>query len=358
MSMKKLIAVALLVFTSSIFAADPALNPNHPDSYTVVKGDTLWDISGRFLRSPWRWPDVWYANPQVKNPHLIYPGDVISLTYDANGKPILSVKRGHPSLKLSPGVRSERIDRAIPTIPLDAIQQFLLRPLVVSEEQLNTAPYIVQTAGEHVVAGAGDSVYIRGLKDNKKGKFSIFRPGQIYKNPVINGEGDDKDAEVLGYEAIFVGEGQLTFYKKGEEVSTLALTSSTREARVGDRIFPLDDKNFNEQFMPHAPANEVEGAIIAVFDGVSQIGKYNTVVINRGTREGMEVGHVLSVFRRGEIVPDLVTKDNRSDAVKLPDEKAGTLLVYRVSEKVSFALVMEAVRAMHLHDAVRKPTDY
>jgi hypothetical protein len=355
MSMKKLIAVALLVITSSIFAADPALNPNHPDSYTVVKGDTLWDISGRFLRSPWRWPDVWYANSQIKNPHLIYPGDVISLTYDANGKPILSVKRGHPTLKLSPGIRSERLDRAIPTIPLDAIQQFLTRPLIVSEEELKEAAYIVQPAGEHVVAGAGDSVYVRGLKDNKKAKYSLFRPGQVYKNPPINGEADD---EILGYEAIFVGEGQLTYFKKDEEVSTLALTSSTREARLGDRVFPLDDKNFNEQFMPHAPANEVEGAIIAVFDGVSQIGKYNTVVINRGKREGMEVGHVLSVFRRGEIVPDLVHKDDRDNAVKLPDEKAGAILVYRVDEKVSFALVMQAVLAMHLHDAVRKPTDY
>ena len=260
-------------------------------------------------------------------------------------------------MKLSPGLRSEKLDRAIPTIPLDAIQQFLLRPLVVSEKELNESPYIVETAGEHIVVGAGDSVYVRGLKDNKTAKYSIYRPGQVYKNPVLNGE-DEDEAEILGYEAVFIGEGQLTYFKKDEEVSTLAVTSTTREAIRGDRILPINDNDFNEQFMPHAPKNEVEGAIIAVFDGVSQIGQHNTVVINKGKRDGMEVGHVLSVFRRGEVVPDLVTKDDRDDAVKLPDEKAGTVLVYRVAEKVSFALVMEATQAMHVLDAVRKPTDY
>lgn len=357
MSMKKLLAVALLVFASGTFAANPALNPNHPDTYTVVKGDTLWDISGRFLRDPWRWPDVWHVNPQVKNPHLIYPGDVLALTYDANGKPVIKrIKRGRPTVKLSPGLRSEKLHRAIPTIPLDAIQQFLSRPLVVSEQEINESPYIVETAGEHVVVGAGDKIYVRGLKDNKSAKYSIYRPGQVYTNPDVSE--DEKEPEVLGHEAIFVGEGQLTYFRQDEEVSTLAITSSTREAKRGDLIFPINDDDYNEQFLPHAPANEVEGTIIAVFDGVTQIGQHNTVVINKGAREGMEVGHVLTVFRRGETISDVVTENIRDDVVKLPDEQAGTVLVYRVAEKVSFALVMEATRAMHVFDAVRKPTDY
>ncbi|MGD8998915.1 MAG: LysM peptidoglycan-binding domain-containing protein [Granulosicoccaceae bacterium] len=356
MSIKKLLAVALLTVSlgTSGFAADPALNPNHPDQYTVVKGDTLWDIAGRFLRDPWRWPDIWHANQQIANPHLIYPGDVITLTYDANGKPILTVKRGRQTIKLGPSVRAERLERAIPTIPLDAIRQFLNRPLVVSEEELDNAPYVVETAGEHIVVGAGDSVYVRGLAEANKGKYSVYRPGQVYRNP---GADKDDESQILGYEAIFVGEGQLTYFKQDEEVSTLALTSTTREARRGDRVMPVRDDEFDQNFMPHAPANEVEAAIIAVSDGVSQIGQHNIVVLNNGAREGIEIGHVLSVYRRGDTISDPVTTKDRNDSVKLPDELAGTIMVFRVFDKVSYALVMEAKRPMHLFDFVRKPSD-
>lgn len=358
MSIKKLLAVALLAFAvgTGVFADDlePALNPNHPDHYTVVKGDTLWDIAGRFLRDPWRWPDIWQANQQIENPHLIYPGDVITLTYDANGRPILSVKRGRETVKLSPSSRATRLDRAIPTIPLDAIRQFLNRPLVVGAEDLANAPYVVETAGEHILSGAGDNVYVRGLKDVQKDKFSVYRPGQVYRNP---GADKDDDSQILGYEAIFVGEGKLTYHKKDEEVSTLALTSTTREAHRGDLVMPIRDNEFNQHFLPHPPAKPIEAAIIAVADGVTQIGQHNIVVINNGEREGMEVGHVLSVYRRGEVIHDKVTTEDRDDTVKLPDELAGTLMVFRVFDKVSYALVMEATRPMHVYDFVRKPDD-
>jgi hypothetical protein len=356
MSIKKLLAVALLTVSlgSSGFAADPALNPNHPDQYTVVKGDTLWDIAGRFLRDPWRWPNIWQANQQIANPHLIYPGDVISLTYDANGKPVLTVKRGRQTIKLSPTARAERLDRAIPTIPLDAIRQFLNRPLVVSQEELDGSAYVVETAGEHIVVGAGDSVYVRGLTDAKKDKYSVYRPGQTYRNP---GADKDDESQILGYEAIFVGEGKLTYYKAEEEVSTLALTSTTREAQRGDLVMPLREDEYDQHFMPHAPANDVEAAIIAVSDGVTQIGQHDVVVINHGAREGIEVGHVLSVYRRGETVFDQVTLKDRDDTVKLPDEFAGTIMVFRVFDKVSYALVMEAKSPMHVLDIVRKPLD-
>lgn len=345
---RKLITFMLLCLASAtLVAAPPALNSSHPDSYVVVKGDTLWDISGRFLRNPWRWPDVWQANPQVKNPHLIYPGDVISLTYDANGNPILSINRGRQTVKLSPGVRASKIDRAIPTIPLDAIRQFLSRPLVLTQKQVDEAAYVVQTAGEHVVAGAGDRVYVRGIKDKQQNKFSLFQPGKPYRNP-----GAEED-DILGIEAIYVGEGTAQAFG---DVSTLLLTNTQREARRGDRVMPFDKNEIDEHFMPHAPADKIDGAIIAVVDGVSQIGQHQIVVLNKGTQDKIDVGTVLDVFRKGATISDLVTEEIRDDTVTLPDEKAGTLMVFRSFDRVSFALVMEATRAMHIYDAVRNPT--
>jgi len=344
---RKFFTFTLLCLASAMLvAAPPVLNSSHPDTYVVEKGDTLWDISARFLQSPWRWPDVWHANPQVKNPHLIYPGDIISLTYDANGKPVLSVKRGRPNVKLSPGVRASRIDRAIPTIPLDAIRQFLSRPLVLTQKEIDEAAYVVATADEHVVAGAGDRLYARGIKDNKQTKFSIFQPGKPYRNP-----GAEKD-DILGIEAIYVGEATAQAFG---DPTTLLLTSTQREARSGDRVMPYDENEIDEHFMPHTPDSKIDGAIIAVVDGVSQIGQHQIVVLNKGTQDKIDVGTVLSVFRRGDTISDLVTEDIRDDKVTLPDEIAGTVMVFRVFERVSFALVMEATRAMHLHDAVRNP---
>ena len=346
---RKFFTFILLCLASAVLvAAPPTLNSSHPNTYVVVKGDTLWDISARFLQSPWRWPDVWHANPQVKNPHLIYPGDIISLTYDANGKPVLSVKRGRPTVKLSPGVRASRLDRAIPTIPLDAIRQFLSRPLVLTQKEIDEAAYIVETAGEHVVAGAGDHVYARGIKDNKQTKFSIFQPGKPYRNP-----GAEKN-DILGIEAIYVGEGTVQAFG---DPATLLLTSTEREARRGDRVMPFDPNEIDEHFLPHVPSAKIDGSIINVVDGVSQIGQHQIVVLNKGTQDKVDVGTVLSVFRRGETISDLVTEEDRSDTVTLPDESAGTVMVFRSFDRVSFALVMEATRAMHVLDAVRNPPE-
>ena len=343
MSIKTLLAAFLLSFALSVTAADVQLNPDHPQEYTVVKGDTLWDIASRFLKDPWRWPDVWQVNPQIENPHLIYPGDQINLAYDKDGKPILRVKRGRQTVKLSPTVRESPIDRAIPTIPLDAIQQFLTRPLVVSEEQLDSAAYLVAPAGEHLVVGAGDRIYVRNIKDEKNIRYSIFRKGQELKSP-------DSD-ELLGYEAIFVGEA--TAQRFGDP-STLSVDSTQRHAAIGDRLLPVDESDVDEFFMPHAPKNKVAGHIIAVDDGVSNIGQYDVVVIDKGKRDGIERGHVLEVFQTGEKVLDHVTPE-LNDRVKLPDEKAGLLMVFRTFDKVSYALVMKATINFHVLDGVRNP---
>ncbi len=343
MSNRKLFGIVFAaLLAGSIFAADVVLNPEHPDRYVVVKGDTLWDISTMFLRDPWLWPEIWYVNPQVENPHLIYPGDILNLVY-IDGKPQLRMSSGYPTVNLSPHIREESLDQAIPTIPLDAIQQFLSRSIVVDANELDTAPYVVQSAGEHVVSGAGDSVYVRGIEDESVPLYDIFEPGGPYIDP-------DTD-EILGYEALYVGTGPV---RKFGDPATVLLTETTREVRVGDRLRPAERTAPTAYFQPHSPAEGVEGRIISVVDGVMEIGQFNVVAIDLGTREGMEVGHVMKIFKDGKVIRDTVS-GKRNDTVKLPDEDAGLIMVFRTFEKVSLALVMKATRAIHINDFVRTP---
>lgn len=335
------VILALLVAAAAV-AADDVLRDNHPDRYVVVEGDTLWDISGRFLRDPWLWPEIWYANPEIKNPHLIYPGDIITLVY-IDGKPRLQVQRGRPTIKLSPEARATRLDKAIPTIPLDAIRPFLTEPRVTTEEALDAAPYVVQSAGEHLIVGAGDRIYVRAINDTNPSRFALVRKGDVYVDPVTG--------ENLGMEALYVGDARL---QSTGDPATLLVTRSNREALIGDRLLPAVGDAYDANFMPRAPERPVEGQILAVLDGVNQIGRYQVVAINRGEREGLEPGHVLAVYQRGEVVPDLVSEARR-DVVKLPDERAGLLLVFRTFDKVSYALVMRANTNMHVLDMVKNP---
>ena len=343
MSIKKLFGMVFaLLLAGSITAAEMALNPNHPDRYVVVKGDTLWDISSMFLRDPWLWPEIWYVNPQIPNPHLIYPGDILTLVY-IDGKPQLRLQRGHQTVRLSPRARVEGLESAIPTIPLDAIKQFLTRPRVVGENELETAPYVVQSADEHVVTGSGDRVYVRGIEGTGEALFDLYEPGGPYIDP-------DTD-EVLGYEALYIGTSAVQQFG---DPATLLLTETTREARIGHRLRPADRTDPVTHFQPHVPAPGVEGHIISVIDGVSQIGQFNVVAVDLGTRDGMEVGHVMRIFQAGEVIRDIVS-DKRGETVKLPDEDAGLVMVFRTFEKVSFGLVMKATRAIHVLDYVRTP---
>ena len=340
MSIKKLLGMVFAaLLTGSLVAADVALNPNHPDRYVVVSGDTLWDISARFLRDPWMWPEVWYVNPQVANPHLIYPGDVLTLVY-VDGKPRIQVSRDG---RLSPRIREESLESAIPTIPLDSIKPFLNRTLVVEEGELEAAPYVVQGADEHVITGAGDRVYVRGIDNNDVALFDIYEPGPAYIDPDTN--------ELLGYEAIFVGTGPV---QRFGDPATIHLTSTTREVRVGDRLLPADRSQPAANFQPRATPSGTEGHIISVLDGVTQIGHFNVVAIDLGERDGMEVGHVMRVFQRGKVIRDTVS-NKFGDRVKLPDEDAGLVMIFKTTEKVSFGLIMKATRAIHINDFVRSP---
>ncbi len=354
-----------LIFSCSAAAAGHVtLNPDHPDRYTVVRGDTLWDIAERFLNEPWRWPDVWQVNPQIANPHLIYPGDTIVLSF-IDGKPQLSIADNsapametapepEPELpgsdqaigslvKLSPRVRTAAIPKAIPAIPIDAVQQFLTRPYVADRAQLDRAPYVVDFADEHIAAGPGNKAYVRAIRGGNKTKFDVVRPGKPYR--------DADTGEILGYEALYIAASEL---ERTGDPATVLLTSSELEVLKGDRLLKSKEDKPLVAFFPKPPKRKIFGSIIGVLNGVSQIGQYNIVVVDKGQANGLESGHVLAIDRRGEVVRDNVSPNPR-DRIKLPNERAGTLMIFRTFPRVSFGLVMRATKAIHVYDRVRNP---
>lgn len=377
MAKYRLFAVVMAVLASVAAAETTALKPDRPDRYVVQRGDTLWGIAGKYLDEPWRWPEIWEVNPGIANPHLIYPGDTLVLSYKG-GRPSLGVQRGRPTVKLSPTVRVTPLERPIPTIPIDAIRPFLTGPRVVSKEALDEAPYVVAPAQEHLVAGSGDRIYVRGLEAGGAGRYSVFRPGDPYRDvlpdSVLNpppthytvGERatavEPPDADkvvlpaggpILGYEAIYVGETKLA--REGDP-ATLDLLSTAREVQVGDRLLPVEEETIQQNFLPHPPKSAIEnGYIISVYGGVSQIGQHDVVVLNKGERDGIEVGDVLAVYRAGEAIKDPVKGHVFSKKVTLPDERAGEIMVFRVFDRLSYALVMRAVSAIHVRDKATAP---
>ncbi|NOX42778.1 MAG: LysM peptidoglycan-binding domain-containing protein [Gammaproteobacteria bacterium] len=347
---KKRLGLCLSVFLfTPVFADTIDLAPNHPERYVVVKGDTLWDISAKFLTDPWRWPDVWEFNPQIENPHLIYPGDVIVLTYE-DGKPVLKVLKGGESgetktIKLSPKVRTKKVGKAIPTIPINAIRAFLSKPRIISQREVENSPYIVSTQGNHLVAGAGDQIYARGIPRGKNIRYSIYRTGRVYRNP------DARYDDILGHEALYVGVAQV---RQFGDPATLTIIDSVREGLIGDKLFPEQDSDINQFFIPHSPDTPVEGNIIEVIDGLARAGQFQTVVINLGEFDGMERGHVLQVLHSGKVIRDVVSADPR-DTVQLPESKSGVIMVFRTFDRVSYALVMSAARDLSIRDTVKNP---
>ncbi|HSX89212.1 MAG TPA: LysM peptidoglycan-binding domain-containing protein [Pseudomonas sp.] len=344
---KSLLALLLLAASgltqTGMAQAEVQLKDGHPDRYTVVKGDTLWDISGRFLSQPWKWPEIWHANPQVENPHLIYPGDELSLVY-IDGQPRLMLNRGasRGTIKLSPQVRSTPMAEAIPAIPLEAINSFLLSNRIVdTPEQFEAAPYIVAGNAERVVSGSGDRVYARGSFDESAPVYGIFRQGKTYIDP--------ETQEFLGINADDIGGGEIV--AEEGDIGTMMLTRTTQEVRLADRLFPTEERAINSTFMPSEPANEIRGLILDVPRGVTQIGQFDVVTLNKGARDGLVEGNVLAIYKTGETVRDRVT----GESVKIPDERAGLLMVFRTYDKLSYALVLNATRQLAIMDKVRNP---
>jgi LysM repeat protein len=324
---------------------------SYPRQYTVKKGDTLWDISSLFLQDPWYWPEIWQKNTQIHNPHLIYPGDVLTLVY-VNGQPQIQVKdstarviqsNGLPVKKLSPSVRSSALQASIPNIPGDAIRQFLSKPRVVTKEQLEQAPRIIASDENHLILGTGSRVYIRGELDKERVRFSVFKPG----DELIDPESD----ELLGYEAKYAGDVHIVDYG---DPSTGDLTFTEREVLIGDRLLPEDKSKTENLYFPHVPDDDVDAQVISLYDALFGVAQFQIVVVNKGERDGIEVGHLLASYTKGDTVRDRY--DNHSSReVKLPDERSGLVMVFKTFDRVSYALTLESERVIHKNDRLQTP---
>ncbi|WP_026289772.1 LysM peptidoglycan-binding domain-containing protein [Thioalkalivibrio sulfidiphilus] len=317
-----------------------------PERYVVQRGDTLWDIANTFLRDPWYWPEIWVVNPQIPNPHLIYPGDVITLYY-IDGQPRLIVDGGprvRPTQRLSPQIRVEELPPSL-DVPIQSLHQFLVRPRVVTEEQLDQAAYVLASQDDRMIFGTNDRLYVRGLDaDALEGsRYSMFRKGGALNDPVTG--------ELLGFEAIPVGDAEVV---RAGDPATVVISRSDREALIGDRLMPLDNSDQDFVFTPHAPPMDTDGKVISLFDAISQIARFQVAVINLGERNGIEQGHVLATYQSGRVIRDTIASE-RGEEVTLPDERIGLMMVFRTFDKVSYALVMESTRPIQEGYSVRHP---
>jgi hypothetical protein len=322
-------------------ASQPVLNPSAPQKYVVQRGDTLWDIASKFLRDPWFWPEIWYVNPQIENPHLIYPGDELSLGVGANGQPLVSLARG-ANARLSPQMRSQSLESAIKAIPYEVVASFMSKPSVLEKDQAKTLPYVLAARDSHLVTGAGNEIYVMNLSAEQNSRYNIVHVG----DPLV----DPDDNDVIGYQGIYTGSGRVD---RPGQPAKLILTQSARETREGDRLIS-DSLDVPLDFVPHAPDKTVAGSIISVIDGVTNIGAFQVVVVNRGSRHGLEAGHVLGVFQKGEVVRDR-NAGTLSKRVRLPNERAGTFMVFKTYDRISFGLIMTATHPLHIGDVIGNP---
>lgn len=329
-----------------VLQVDPdSLKKDYPDSYTVKESDTLWDVSGVFLRTPWGEGSL-LGSQEVPE---LFPGDKVSVI-DQGGSLFLQFKHNREVI-LSPSVRVPRAKRAIDILPLNSIRQFLNRPKLITNAEIQSAAYILDSPEDRMLLTFGDLIYARNLPETMEGTgYTIIRRGQPY-DALANQDNSYNDTGEL-YEAVYLGEATV---KREGDPTTLTVVNAEREIRVGDILLSTEDRRFEQDFRPHSPGS-LEGAeIMAVVDGVSEIGQYQVVVINKGEQDGMENGFVLGVFKGGRKVKDTVRAENDDSELVLPREQSGVLLVFRVFDTLSYALVMQASRSIHIHDIVDKP---
>lgn len=354
-------AAAVLVMAGAAVAADKVLvNSQAPERYTVQKGDTLWGIAGKFLKDPWRWPDIWRLNrDQIRNPHLIYPGDVVVLdrTGGADGAPRLTLER--PMVRLSPGVRvSPLASEAIPSIPAGDIEPYLTEPLITGPDGLANAAEIIAGKDKRVVRGQNDVVYVTGIDPGAGDLWFIYRPGRTFVSR--------QTQEVLGHEQRFLGTARV---ERFAEVSTLRIASAREEIQVGDRLVPAPREQLLN-YVPHPPPQPVDGQIIAAGQNFSEIGRGWVVTLDKGARDGLDVGAVLAIYRVVPPIPDPrpskepdritqileVTTFSQPDRfVQVPDERTGLVFVFRVFDRVAYGLVLNTTDAVDIGDWVRQP---
>ena len=337
------------------------LAPNAPESYTVKSGDTLWGISSMFLTSPWRWPELWGMNKsQVGNPHLIYPGQTLNLVRTADGRAMVQMAGGAGSragsaagtgargdtVRLSPRVRERDAEsqRAISSIPHRLIEPFISQPMIVDANGLDSAPRIVASPDARVLIGRGDNAYARGVTDQAVERYHVFRPTRPLYDP-----DDTARKSPIAYEAFYLGTAGVV--KRGE-VTTLTVIESKQEMGVGDRLVPVPPQTY-VTYMPRVPTSQIDGRIASVYSGVNQAGGGSVVTVNRGSRHGLEVGHVLALLDTGATITDRTSASRES--VKLPDEFTGEVFVFRVFDNVSYALIMRTTKPVKVGDRVTPP---
>jgi len=367
--MKKFSTVGVRFAASAVFAgflAGPAqaekceFRPNAPDQHQVVKRDTLWDISGKFLEHPWCWPQVWGMNrDEIKNPHWIYPGQII---YFDRVNRRLSLNRpgsdgaggaggANGTLRLSPQVRTEGLGRdAIAVIPASVIEPFLSQPLIVEADELKGLPRIVAAAEGHVFLGKDDKVYVRGeLKGNSS--FQVFRPSTPLKHP--------ETGKVLAYEAMYLGTVKLQQEAKpGVDVHSFIIASSNQEIGVGDLLLPAPPTAV-DNYVPHPPEVPVNARVLGIYSGVTYAGQNMVVSVTRGSLDGIDVGTVLQLYNRGQTIHDRTAEKGRfsmaKSMIRLPDEQSGTLLIFRVFKHVSYGMIMQVTEPVQVGDVARSP---
>jgi LysM repeat protein len=336
----------------------PEVRSSAPMTYTVKRGDTLWGIASMFLRNPWDWPEVWYNNPSIRNPHLIYPGDKLALAYGSDGRPQVRLVEAS-TLRLEPRLRSTPITAAIPTIPYSAIAAFLARPTVLTAAQVDAAPYVVAFRNRQVIAGAGQIAYIRGLGPDPHSRYSIVHVSGRVRDP--------QTGHVLGYLGLYTATALVT--QPVTHPVRVALIDTARETLRGDKLV-AKDAQVPLNLEPSAPATQVHGRIAWIVGdtGISDLaGQYDVVMINRGSNEGLKPGNVLEVDHAGPVIHDTYGSHggllrwfgsmgkSLAPRVKLPNERAGTLLVFKTHPNVSFALIVGASNAIAIGDVVRNP---
>jgi hypothetical protein len=380
--LKKLLAVCaatLLTLTTAVLAVE--LRQDHPDSYVVKKGDTLWDIAGRFLRQPWLWPEIWQANPQIANPHLIYPGDVISLAY-LGDRPTLQVTRR------SPEIRRTALD-AVPTVPLSDIEGFLKKTRVLEGDVYRRLPYVIGIEEGRLRGSGGEVVFVRGADFQPGQLWAVVRPTvrfAVHPHPVSGFPrlkrdpwttkgldpqtsgiqwayyvASDNGFEVLGYEVIEVASGQIT---RSGDVATLLLDGHGHEVRKGDLLMEVDPQPFDLTFHPRAaPRVPANFRILAHTDRLTWGGPRDVVALSAGARDGIENGQVFAIYHPGEVVRDEVRHKTRMAAnlprnkVAMPDDFVGHVMVFRTFDKVSYGLIMDGIRPVHIEDRLGMPVN-
>jgi LysM repeat protein len=330
------------------------LKPGAPMHYTVKRGDTLWGIASMYLKDPWLWPEVWIINPQVPNPHLIYPGDKLALAFGPDGRPQVSLAQAG-AVRLDPRLRSSPLEGSIPTIPYSAIAAFLSRPTVMTADEIRHAPYVLAFRDMHQLAGAANEAYVSNLSAGENTRFAVVHVAGPLRDP--------DDGKVVGYEGIYTATALVQ--RAGNPAKTL-LIDSARETLAGDRLLSADGNETPINFTPRAPAGDIRGRIIDVVGGTDLVGQFEVVVINRGKRHGLEPGNVLAVDHAGEVVRDLYRNGRQigdtsgvgtsfAPKVRLPDERSGTLLVFKVFDRVSYGLIVGASDTIRVQDVVRNP---